>query len=107
VALGIVTGFYGGVIDDIINWLIATLTSVPLLFLLLIISSVLRSLSNAPPSDVSLIIALGFLGWTGTTRIVRGETLSIREREYIISARAIGAAPWRIMFVTFCRICFP
>jgi peptide/nickel transport system permease protein len=99
VALGIITGFYGGVIDDIINWLIATLTSVPLLFLLLIISSVLRSLSNAPPSDVSLIIALGFLGWTGTTRIVRGETLSIREREYIISARAIGAAPWRIMFV--------
>ncbi len=98
VALGIITGFYGGIIDDIINWLIATLTSVPLLFLLLIISSVLRSLSNAPPSDISLIIALGFLGWTGTTRIVRGETLSLREREYIISARAIGATPWRIMF---------
>lgn len=98
VALGIITGFYGGVIDDIVNWLIATLTSVPLLFLLLIISSVLRSLSNAPPSDVSLIIALGFLGWTGTTRIVRGETLSLREREYVISARAIGATPWRIMF---------
>jgi peptide/nickel transport system permease protein len=98
VALGIITGFYGGVIDDIVNWLIATLTSVPLLFLLLIISSVLRSLSNAPPSDISLIIALGFLGWTGTTRIVRGETLSLREREYVISARAIGATPWRIMF---------
>lgn len=98
VSLGIITGFYGGVIDDIINWLIATLTSVPLLFLLLIISSVLRSLSNAPPSDVSLILALGFLGWTGTTRIVRGETLSLREREYVISARAIGASPGRIMF---------
>jgi peptide/nickel transport system permease protein len=98
VSLGIITGFYGGVIDDIINWLIATLTSVPLLFLLLIISSVLRSLSDAPPSDVSLIVTLGLLGWTGTTRIVRGETLSLREREYVISARAIGASPGRIMF---------
>ncbi|MDZ4765810.1 MAG: ABC transporter permease [Chloroflexota bacterium] len=99
VALGIITGYYGGVIDDMINWLIATLTSVPILFLLLIISSVLRSLSDAPPSDVTLIIALGFIGWTGTTRIVRGETLSLREREYVLSARAVGASSWRIMFV--------
>lgn len=99
VALGIITGYYGGVVDDIINWLIATLTSVPTLFLLLIISSVLRSLSDAPPSDLTLIIALGFLGWTNTTRIVRGETLSLREREYILSARAIGASPRRIMFI--------
>jgi peptide/nickel transport system permease protein len=99
VALGILTGYYGGVVDDIVNWIIATLTSVPTLFLLLIVSSVLRSLSDAPPSDQSLIFTLGLLGWTGTARIVRGETLSIRAREYVVSARAIGASPSRIMFV--------
>lgn len=93
VSLGILTGFYGGIIDDIVNWLIATLNSIPQLFLLLIVAAVLQ------PSPTTLILVLGFLGWTGTTRLVRGETLSLREREYIVSARAIGASPLRIMFV--------
>jgi peptide/nickel transport system permease protein len=93
VSLGIITGYYGGIIDDIVNWVIATLDSIPSLFLLLIVAAVLK------PSPITLIIVLGFLGWTGTTRLVRGETLSIREREYILSARAIGATPMRIMFV--------
>lgn len=92
VVLGIITGFYGGIVDDIVNWIIATLSSVPYLFLLLIISAVLR------PGPATLIIVLGFLGWMGTTRLVRGETLSLREREFVLSARAIGASPLRIMF---------
>lgn len=92
VSLGILTGFYGGIIDDIVNWVIATLNSIPQLFLLLIIAAVLQ------PSAGTLIIIFGFLGWTGITRLVRGETLSIREREYVVSARAVGASPFRIMF---------
>jgi peptide/nickel transport system permease protein len=48
---------------------------------------------------LALVLILGLLGWTGTTRLVRGQTLSIREQEYVISARAIGASPLRIMFV--------
>ncbi len=93
VSLGIITGYYGGIIDDFINWVIATLNSIPSLFLLLIVAAVLQ------PSPSTLIIVLGLLGWTTTTRLVRGESLSIREREYIISARASGATPMRIMFV--------
>jgi peptide/nickel transport system permease protein len=93
VSVGIISGFYGGVIDDIVNWAIATLNSIPTLFLLLIVAAVLR------PSTLTLVLVLGFLGWTDTTRLVRGETLSLREREYIVSARAIGADPTRIMFV--------
>lgn len=103
VSLGVITGYYGGVIDDVINWVITTLNSVPTLFLLLIISAVIlrnpdlsRSIFGGP---FALIIILGLLGWTGTTRLVRGETLSLREREYILSARALGASPLRIMFV--------
>ena len=92
VSLGIVTGYYGGIVDDFVNWVIATLSSIPYLFLLLIISAVLS------PGPATLVIVLGFLGWTGTTRLVRGETLSLREREFVISARAIGASPLRIMF---------
>jgi peptide/nickel transport system permease protein len=91
--LGVITGFYGGFVDDFVNWLIATLNSIPGLFLLLIISAILR------PGPGALIVVLGLLGWTFTTRLVRGETLSLREREFIVSARAIGAPDRHIMFV--------
>ena len=91
-SLGVITGFYGGVVDDIVNWLITTLNSIPSLFLLLIVAAVLS------PSPGSLVLVLGLLGWTGTTRLVRGETLSLREREFVTSARAIGCSNWRIMY---------
>lgn len=92
-SLGVITGYYGGIVDDLTNWVITTLNSIPALFLLLIVAAVIPS-----AGPLTLILVLGLLGWTGTTRLVRGETLSIREREYIISARAVGASPLRIMF---------
>jgi peptide/nickel transport system permease protein len=101
VSLGILTGYYGGIVDDVINWIITTLNSIPTLFLLLIVSAVV--LTNPALSGTflrgpfGLVAVLGLLGWTGTTRLVRGETLSIREREYIIGARAVGASPIRVM----------
>ncbi len=93
VSLGVITGFYGGIVDDFVTWVITTLSSIPSLLLLLIIVAVFQ------PSPTVFVLVLGLLGWTGTTRLVRGETFSIREREYILRARAIGASPWRIMFV--------
>jgi peptide/nickel transport system permease protein len=92
VSIGLITGFFGGIVDDIVIWLITTINSVPFFFIVLIIAAVLS------PGAETLILVLGFLGWTGTTRLVRGETLSLREREFVISARAIGATPLRIMF---------
>lgn len=91
--LGVVTGFYGGVVDDITNWVITTMDSIPALFLLLIVSSVLS------PSAEALVLVLALIGWTGVTRIVRGETIAMRSREFIVSARSIGASDLRIMFV--------
>ena len=92
-SVGIVTGYFGGIIDDIVNWIITTLDSIPSLFLLLIVSVVFR------PGPGPLVAVFALLGWTGTTRLIRGETFAIRSREYIISASAVGASPWRIMFV--------
>lgn len=96
VSLGLIAGYYMGgrlgIIDDLLTWFITTLNSIPTLFLLLIISAMLR------PGVVSLVLVLAFLGWTGTLRLVRGETLSQRQREYIIAARALGAGDFRIMF---------
>lgn len=103
VTLGVITGYYGGVVDDLINWVITTLDSIPTLFLLIIVSGIVLRNSNLAGTVLggpfALVFILGFLGWSGITRLVRGETLSIREREYIISARAIGSSPLHIMFV--------
>lgn len=103
VSLGVITGYYGGLVDDFVNWFITTLNSIPSLILLLILSAVILQNPNLSGSILSgpfaLVMILGLLGWTGTTRLVRGETFSLREREYIISARAIGSSPLRIMFV--------
>lgn len=91
-SLGVITGFFGGIVDDLVIWFITTLNSIPQLFLLLIVSAALA------PGPGSLILILGLLGWTGIMRLVRGETFSLREREFIVAARAMGASPWRIMF---------
>lgn len=91
-ALGIITGYYGGIIDDITIWAITTLNSIPTLLLLIIVVAIFR------PRPEILVLVLGLLGWTGTARLVRGETFGLREREYIISARALGASDLRIMW---------
>jgi len=93
VTLGIVTGYFGGIVDDVINWIITTLNSIPGLVLLIVISAVFQ------PGPVTLILVLAFLTWTVTTRLVRGETFSIRSREYIVGAQAMGASNLRIMIV--------
>lgn len=91
--LGMMAGYFGGTIDDLMNWIVTTLDSIPTIYLLILISAVLR------PTAEALVVALALTGWTGGTRLMRGQTLAIRHQEYILSAQAMGASPWRIMFV--------
>lgn len=93
VALGLVAGYYGGRVDDLITWAVTTLSSVPPLFLLLIASAFWT------PSAELLIIILALLGWIGTCRLVRGEVLSLKEHEYIEAARAVGASNSRLLLI--------
>ncbi len=93
ICVGVITGYFGGLLDDFVIWFITTLNSIPQLFLLLIIAALLS------PSPTSLVLVLGGLGWTGATRIVRGETFSLKQQEFVIAARAVGASDIRIMFV--------
>ena len=92
IVVGVFAGFYGGLVDDLIIWFITTLNSIPGLYLLIIITALLS------PTPLTLVLIFGILGWTGTTRLVRAEAYSIKEREYIIAARAMGASNGRIMF---------
>jgi peptide/nickel transport system permease protein len=91
--LGLMAGYFGGAIDSIIARLIDVVLSLP--FLLFAISLV----SVTHPGLTVVIIVIAVFGWAAVARIVRGQVLSIREKEYIEAARSLGASSWRIMFV--------
>ncbi len=92
VVVGLTAGYLRGRVDDVITWFITTLNSIPLLFLLLIISAVFS------PSPLTLTLTIGLLFWTGISLYVRGQTFSLQEREFVVAARTIGASTTRIMF---------
>lgn len=91
VILGLLAGFVGGWTERVIMRLADVQLSIPLmLFALLVIGALGPSLFN-------LIVVLALTGWTRFARIVRGETLSLREREFVMSVRAAGATGFHIM----------
>ncbi|MBI3522576.1 MAG: ABC transporter permease [Chloroflexi bacterium] len=92
IGLGLISGYFRGPVDDVITWFITTLNSIPIIFLLIIITTLFA------PGALTLTIIIGLLFWTGITNFVRGQTFALREREFILAARTIGAASWRIMF---------
>jgi len=91
VALGIAAGYWRGLTDDVVQWLVGTLRSVPSLFLLLTIAVLFQ------PGPWTLVIVLGLLSWQGTALFVRGQTFKLREQEMVQAARALGASDWRVM----------
>jgi peptide/nickel transport system permease protein len=91
VGIGLLAGYFRGRVDDVITWFITTLNSIPIIFLLIIISALFS------PGAVTLTIIIGVLFWTGITNFVRGQTFALREREFIIAARTVGASASRIM----------
>jgi peptide/nickel transport system permease protein len=93
VIVGLVAGFYGGWIDSVLARFIDAVLAFPFIVLALALAAIFGS---------SLLIVIGvitFFSWAGISRIVRGQTLSLKEKEYIEAARSLGAGPWRIMFV--------
>lgn len=90
--VGLVAGYFRGWVDTLLMRIVDTLLSFPRLILLLAVIAVFR------PSIFLLVAVLGLTGWMGTARIVRGEVLSLREREYILAARALGFRAPRILF---------
>lgn len=90
-ALGLIAGFYGKVWDFVIMRTVDALLAIPNILFMLILLAVLG------PSLVTLILVLGGTSWVVYARMVRSETLSIKERDYVRSARAIGAKDFRII----------
>ncbi len=91
IAFGVLAGFFGGWLDDAVQYLYSTLASVP--WVLLVVAFMLvfgRGL-------VQLCVVMGLTGWIGLCRVLRGESMKLREREYVQAALALGVSRFRII----------
>lgn len=93
VTIGMTAGYFGGWVDNVLARFIDSVLAFPYIVLALALAVVFG------PSLLELIGVIAFFSWAAIARIVRGQTLSIKEKEYIEAARSIGAGPWRIMFI--------
>jgi peptide/nickel transport system permease protein len=91
---GAVAGYYGKWLDDVFNWFYSVFTAIPYLLLILAVAAVLQQ-----KGTLTIILILGLTGWTGVFRLIRGEYLKHKGREYVQAADAIGASNARRMFV--------
>ena len=89
--LGLVSGYFGGIFDRLLMRLVDIQLALPLMLLALMIVAALG------PSLTNLIIVLALVSWVRYARIVRGQVLAVRERDFVQSARSIGASPARII----------
>lgn len=90
-AIGLVSGYFGGRIDAVIQRFVDMLLAFPQLILALAIMAVLG------PGIKNIILALVYKGWVTSCRVVRGDVLVVREESYVEAARAMGASNWHIL----------
>jgi len=93
VVLGAVAGYYGGWVDGLIMRLVDVMLCFPALFLILAVVALLE------PSIWNIMVVIGLTSWMGVARLVRAEFLSLKERDFVLAARSLGARPARIIFV--------
>ena len=91
IVLGLIAGFYGGIFDDVIMRLADVQLAIPLILLAIAVIVVLGS------SVKVLILVIGLTQWMAYARMVRGETLSLREKDFVMSGYAVGASDLRII----------
>lgn len=92
IVLGSLAGYYGGKVDQLIMRAVDLVLCFPTLMVIIFMVAILG------PSLLNTMIAIGLLGWTGPTRLVRGQILSIREMDYVLAARSVGIPDRRLIF---------
>ncbi len=90
-SLGLMAGFFRGSLEMVTMRIVDVLMAFPGILLAMTMTSILG------PSLHNVIFAIAATGWTSTTRLVHSQVLSVRERDYILAAKTLGAGPWRIM----------
>ncbi len=93
VAVGLLAGFFGGAVDFFLMRLTDIMLAFPTLLLAMAFVSILR------PSLLSILLVIGLVSWTSVARVVRAETLSLTQRDFVLAARALGAPPRRLIIL--------
>jgi peptide/nickel transport system permease protein len=89
--VGIFAGFYGGRLENLLMRFTDIMLVIPDLPLAVVIVALTK------PRLSNIIIVIGILGWTGTARLIRSQTLAVKQRKFVLRARAIGAGNWHII----------
>jgi peptide/nickel transport system permease protein len=107
IMIGVLSGYYGGIVDSVLMRITEAILSVPTLLLLLVMAKFFggripdlivagRELSG---SVIVIILIIGLTSWTYLARIVRSSYLSLREQDFVLAARALGARDWQIIWL--------
>jgi len=91
ILLGALAGYYGGLVDMVISRLYEIMICFPTFFLILTIMAFL------PPNIYNVMVVIGITGWTGVARLVRGEFLKLRNQDFVVASRTIGATDARVI----------
>jgi peptide/nickel transport system permease protein len=89
--VGLLAGFYGGLIDGLLMRLVDVILAVPAIFLFILMSILFR------PNTITLALIIASVGWGSIARLVRGEVLSVRTRDFMVAAAALGASDGRLI----------
>jgi peptide/nickel transport system permease protein len=92
IIVGAIAGFYGGYVDSAFMRLVDIMLSIPTIFLVLAVIAILE------PSIINIMIVIGLTSWMEPARLVRAEFISLKEREFVTAAHALGARDSRIIF---------
>jgi ABC-type dipeptide/oligopeptide/nickel transport systems, permease components len=90
--IGLISGYFGGWIDSILMRLVDVLSSIPWLVLVIVLSVFLK------PGLGTIVVVIGGFSWMNIARLIRGETLSAKERDFVLYADFIGQRAWTIVF---------
>ena len=93
-AVGITSGYFGGWYDRIASRVVDVMFGFPILVFLIALMAIIPSDVPRPPF---IVLVIGLLGWPGISRIVRGQAIALRERNFVVASKAMGARSWRIV----------
>jgi oligopeptide transport system permease protein len=88
---GAISGYYGGRVDNIMQRIVEILVGIPILVIAVLTMLVLK------PGILSLTIAIGLTGWTSSARLIRGQVLKLKEQEFFLASRSLGANTFRLI----------
>ncbi|SHF54141.1 oligopeptide transport system permease protein [Caldanaerobius fijiensis DSM 17918] len=91
VIYGGISGYFGGLTDEIMMRIVDVLYSIPTLIIVILLMIIMQ------PGEFTIILAMALTGWVDMARLVRGQVLQLKEQEYVLAARTLGAGPWRII----------